>query len=212
VLEALGDFDHQCVVHRLAGERAVESLADSLGLTGTQRAEFIARVGAEELAKILLDDPFERRLTGRTPHGGPTRFSDGTFPVFYGAEARETSEEEIGYHFGDDARKDASKRKTKYMRTFRCSFSGKAADLRPMKSAWPWLTSTETCDADCLKLGKAAAEARRPDAFLAPSARHRDGTTLPIFQRGPLKNPVVYGTTVFDFDEGAGKAIWRRDD
>jgi hypothetical protein len=187
-------------------------LADSLGLTGAQRTEFIARTGAEALAKILLVDPFERRLTGSTPHGSPTRFSDGTFPVFYGAEARETSEEEIGYHLGDDGRRDPTKRKTRYMRVFRCDFTGKMIDLRPKKVEWEWLTSQATCSPDCQRLGKQASHAKRPDGFQAPSARHGGGTTLPIFQKGALSDPVVYGTTVFEFDAETSKANWRRED
>ena len=145
------------------------------------------------------------------PYGWPTRFSDGTFAVFFAAEARVTSEEEMKHHRERDAQEDPEKRFPVHMWAFHCDVDGSAVDLRPKHAEWEWLTSDETCHPNCLILGKEAVAAQDVDAFQAPSARHSGGTTVPTFKVEALSNPVIDGTTIFTFDPDTQKIIPLRD-
>ena len=159
----------------------------------------------------FFSTPFEPKIfKDMPPYGGPTRFSDGTFAVFYGANTRETCEEEMGHHRTLDGLKVLPDRRPKYMWAFRCEFNGNVIDLRAKRGEWGWLTSNVTCNPDCLALGREAVAAGSPDAFHAPSARHSDGTTVPTFQPDVLSNPVIDGTTIFSFDAATNRAVWRR--
>jgi RES domain len=212
VLETLARTAYRGVIHRLAGRRSAQRTAAKLGLVGEDLKDFVEALGEESLAKILLSDPFaEKTLLGMPPYGWPTRFSDGTFPVFYAAEARDTSEEEMAYHRERDAQGDAEKRLPLHMWAFHCDLNGSVVDLRPKNAEWEWLTSKETCHPNCLQLGREAVAAKDIDAFQAPSARQSGGTTVPTFNDQALSNPVIDGTTIFTFDVGTGKLSWHRE-
>ena len=211
MLEELKSIPHRGSVHRLAGPRSVQALAEELGLVGADSADFESAVGQENLARVLLDDPFEPKIfQDMPPYGGPTRFSDGTFAVFYGAKTRETCEEEMGHYRTLDGLKVPPDRRPKFMWAFRCEFDGIVIDLCAKQWEWDWLTSNVTCDPNCLALGREAVAAGSPDAFHAPSARHSGGTSVPTFQPDVLSNPVIEGTTVFSFDAAADRAVWQR--
>ena len=211
MLEKLSRSAFSSIIHRLAGRRSVQRLAEKLGLTGEDFNDFSKAIGDESLAKVLLSDPFREKIfRDMPPYGWPTRFSDGTFAVFYAAEARDTSEEEMTYHRELDALEDAENRLPLHMWAFHCNIVGSAVDVRTKHAEWPWLTSDETCHPNCLNLGKEAIAARDVDAFRAPSARHAGGTTVPTFSASVLSNPVVDGTTIFTFDAVTLKLIRRR--
>lgn len=213
MLEDLARTAYRGVIHRLAGRRSVLRTAEKLGLTGTDLDDFVEALGDESLAKILLSDPFDQKnlLNGMPPYGWPTRFSDGTFPVFYAAEARETSEEEMAHHRERDALEDPEKRLPVHMWAFHCDVDGSAVDLRPKHPEWEWLTSDVTCHPNCLQLGKEAVAAQDADAFRSPSARHAGGTTVPTFNDVALSKPVVDGTTILTFDAVTSKFLRRRE-
>src|SRR5262249_54906972 len=152
---------------------SVQRTAEKLGLTGADLRDFEEAIGQESLAKILLNDPFDEKIfQDMPPYGWPTRFSDGSYAVFYAAQTRDTWEEEMAYHREQDALKDEEKRFPVHMWAFHCDVNGSIVNLRPKHSEWPWLTSVETCNPECLKLGKEAIVAGDIDSFHAPSARH----------------------------------------
>ena len=211
MLEALKPADHSGIVYRLAGRRSVERLARKYGITDDADMEDIRQaIGEESLAKVLLTDPFQRKDFLPLPFGGPTRFGDGTFPVFYSAERLETSEAELRYHRERDAVGDPTKQFALHMWAFQCRIEGRAIDLRPELAQWSWLRSIETCNANCQALGREASTAGDVDAFQAPSARDNAGTTVPVFQADALSSPVIECTTIFAFDAGTGKVSVRR--
>ena len=188
------------VLHRLAGRRSVHRTAEKLGLSGADLDDFVSAIEDETLAKILLSDPFDQKVfNDMPPYGWPTRFSDGTFPVFYAAETRETTEWEMRYHRERAAKADPEQRFPIYMWAFQCEFSGNSIDLRQKRGEWEWLTSDETCDPSCLKLGQEAIASADVDAFQAPSARHSEGTTVPTFNDKSLSNAAINGTTIFTY-------------
>ena len=151
----------------------------------------------------LLDDPFRPKPQYRRP---PTRYSDGSWPVFYSALERETAEKEVACYYVSGAIGDPSKGRIAYLSVFRCRFSGEARDLRPKREEWGELISPHTDNPFCQSLGREAIEAAI-DGFLAPSARRSDGTTVPVFSRDSLSHAHIDGDASFRFDTTTNKYI-----
>ena len=147
--------------------------------------ELLESKGATDSLEKLLDDPFRRKELLSEERVSVTRFSDGSFPVFYSSMEAATAEAEVEYWFTKFVGKPDAKRNAWYRR-FKCDFNGAVKDLRPKKEVWPELTH----DSDygfCNKLG---AEARKElDGLLAPSVRRLRGTNVPVFSRCSISNP-----------------------
>ncbi len=131
-----------------------------------------------------------------------TRFSDGSFPVFYSSLEPETAEAEIKFLFLKNV-SEPNKPRTAYYSRFSCHFDGTIKDLRPMHADWPKLTH----DSDygfCNGLG-AEAVATDLDGLLTPSARRPNGTNLPVFRRQAISNPKVHGLVAMTLDPSSGE-------
>ena len=133
----------------------------------------------------LLDGPFrpKRRLRHRT------RFSDGSFPVFYSSLDSATAEAEMQYWFPRYSGRPQTPR-TAYYRRFSCTFDGIEKDLRAKISDWPDLIH----DNDYSFCNQLGAEARRleVDGLVTLSARH-EGANLPVFARQAVSDPELEG-------------------
>lgn len=131
----------------------------------------------------LLDGPFRRvtKLRNRT------RYSDGSFPVFYSALEPTTAEAEVAFWFQKGYVGTPKRNRTAYYQRFRCTFDGVEKDLRPRTREWPDLVH----DSDysfCNQLG-AEARALGIGGLVVPSARQETGANMPIFVRGVLSDP-----------------------
>lgn len=156
----------------------VESLGfDQRSTEELQQA--ISDAGYRSGLNELLDGPF-----GRKPER--SRFSDGTFPVFYSSLDIETAEAESKHHLPQYAGRPEHSR-TMFFRRFSCRFEGVEKDLRPKLGEWPDLVHPSDYTF-CNRLG-GEARASRVDGLLAPSARRSKGTNLPVFQRWALDDP-----------------------
>lgn len=82
--------------------------------------------------EAMLDNFFERG--GRL--GDRTRFSDGSFPVFYSSLDSATTEAEVR-HWAPAFLGGPGRPKTQYRWLFRCTFEGVERDLRPHTKTWP---------------------------------------------------------------------------
>ena len=136
----------------------------------------------EDSVEELLDGPFRRRRKLRTR----TRYSDGSYPVFYSALQEETAESEVAFWFGKEYVGRPKRSRTAYYQGFRCMFDGVEKDLRSRAQEWPDLVH----DSDysfCNQLG-AEALALGIDGLVVPSARH-EGANMPIFVRRALSDP-----------------------
>ena len=124
------------------------------------------------------------RLNGRAYPA--SRFSDGSFPVFYSALEIDTARAEAHHWFRQFVDKPNGERIARYAR-FACDFEGTVMDLRPMQPQEGWEDLTSDADYGfCNRLG---AEAREDvDGFFAPSVRHAGGTNVPVFRRSALSN------------------------
>ena len=141
----------------------------------------------------LLDAPFrpKRRLRRQT------RFSDGSFPVFYSSLDAQTADAEVRYWFLL-FRGEPKYRRTAYYRRFSCAFDGVEKDLRPKLADWPGLIHASNY-AFCNQLG---VEARQSgiDALVAPSARRPDGANLPVLVRHAICDPELGDLVSLTFD------------
>lgn len=141
--------------------------------------------GAKDSLDKLLEDPFRPKHRLYKTTFPVTRYSDGSFAVFYGALEEETAIAEVRHHFTIRfAGKPVGERVTWYHR-FVCDFTGLVKDLRPKRKAWPDLTHG-TDYGLCNRIGAEAKE-KSLDGLLAPSARC-DGTNIPVFERSALSN------------------------
>ena len=142
--------------------------------------QFLHSQGVPIQPKDLVEQTFKpKHRLAKTKYA--TRFSDGSFPVLYGAIGARTAEEEAKHWFSKQVSGNPKNtRKVWYMR-FKYRFSGKVKNLWTKKIEWSDLTH----DNDyrfCNKLGAEAKEAGL-DGLLAPSARKEGGTNLPAFAR-----------------------------
>ena len=187
LLASIKTHDFQAPIFRLARDWSLEHLIAEEGYDSTSAAELVELVGPTargDLRRTFLDAPFKAKPR-LAKAGRSTRFSDGSFSVFYAALEADTAEAEIRYWHP----KKSTRPRTAYYTRFVCDFSGQTKDLRPMRTKWPELTH----DSDyrfCNALG-AEAKVSALDGLLTPSARRDTGTNLPVFQRQAIDSPVV---------------------
>ena len=165
---------------------------DSLG--STELEELLA-LGPSRLVEFC-DAPF--RPKPRFPRV-PTRFSDGSFPVFYSSLEPETAETEVRHwlprRFGQ-----LSTPRTMYYQRFSCEFSGSEKDLRGRETEWPELVGNDYTF--CNRIGAEAQELRL-DGLVTPSARH-SGANQPVLQRSALSEPRYEGIVAMTYDPDTG--------
>jgi hypothetical protein len=92
-----------------------------------------------------------------------------------------------------------------FYRRVRCQFSGQVNDLRSKTEEWAFFVADDGYD-ECNKIG-AEAHASGIDGLLTTSARRREGTNLPVFQRGSLSGVALEGYRVFEFDPTTNDVI-----
>lgn len=156
--------------------------AKSLGFDEQSTEELqqtIAAAGYRTGLNELLDSPFRRKPE-------KSRFSDGSFPVFYSSLDIETAEAESKHHLPRYAGRPEHSR-TMFFRRFCCRFEGVEKDLRPRLGEWPDLVHSSDYTF-CNRLGEEA-QVSGIDGILAPSARRSEGTNLPVLRRRALSDP-----------------------
>lgn len=185
-------------VFRLARDPGFGLLAE-LGLDAQAEEELreaLTAVGGASTAEDLCDAPFgpRRRLRRRT------RYSDGTFPVFYSSLDQETAVAEIGHWLAVVMGRPNTAR-TAYYRRLACTFSGREKDLRGKVADWPDLVHG-TDYAFCNRLGAEARELEL-DGLVVPSARC-SGANLPVFRREALRDAELGDAIVVSYDPASG--------
>lgn len=147
----------------------------------------------------LCDGPFrpKRKFRHRT------RFSDGSFPVFYSSLEPLTAEAEIRHWFPQYSGQPQRPR-TGYYQRFSCTFDGDEKDLRPKIDEWPDLVH-DTDYTFCNQLG-AEAKSLRIDGLATWSVRH-EGTNIPIFERRAIGNPNLEGVIALTYHPDSGEVL-----
>ncbi len=185
-------------VFRLAKDPTFDFLT-SLGLDSRGEAELrevLAAAPGAASAEQLCEAVFrpKRRLRRRT------RYSDGSFPVFYSSLNVETAEAEVKHWLPVVMGRPTTARTT-YYRHLECTFSGREKDLRGQVSEWPDLVH-ETDYTFCNRLGTEALELEL-DGLVVPSARH-PGANLPIFRRAAIAEAELRDSVAVTYDPASG--------
>ena len=186
-------------VFRLAKDPTFDFLT-SLGLDSRGEAELrdaLAAVPGAASAEQLCEAVFrpKRRLRRRT------RYSDGSFPVFYSSLKPETAEAEIKHWFPFVMGRPKTAR-TAYYRRLECTFSGHERDLRAKVSEWPDLVH-KTDYTLCNRLGAEARELTL-GGLVVPSARHR-GANVPIFRGAAIAEAELGDGVAVTYDPALGE-------
>jgi len=172
------------------------------------------RQGSDELQKLLsdagkgsdLDELIDAPFRPRRRLRNPTRFSDGSFPVFYSSLDTATAEAEMRHWLPCYGGRPETPR-TMYYQRFSCTFDGVEKDLRPKVEEWPDLVH----DIDYSFCNQIGAEARRleVDGLVTRSARH-EGTNVPIFVRRAVSGPELGGVVAMTYDPATGNVTSTR--
>ena len=184
MLETIPVESLQTAVYRLASYREDEEFMHELGLDQESQDELMGLLeskNAKDSLEALLDEPFKRKPRLDKTGYGVSRFSDGSFRVFYCSTEANTAETEARHYRS----KFVPDLPTRYMR-FACDFDGRVKDLRPKKDEWPELTY-DTNYGFCNELGSEAVKTGL-DGLLALSVRRVGGTNIPVFKRSAISN------------------------
>ncbi len=138
-----------------------------------------------------LDEPFKINKKFKRQ----TRFSDGSFAVFYSSLDPLTANAEIRHWLPIIIGKPQTMRKV-YYQQFSCKFAGDELDLRPKISDWPDLIH-ESDYTFCNRIGAEAVslKTKNVDGILTFSARRNNGENMPIFSRNALSD-VEFGSVL----------------
>lgn len=161
----------------------LDQILERRGLSPAQRAEVVAEL-SDALAGDLLDGPFQPKTRFNGTYCPDSRFSDGSFPVFYASDDEVTAREEKGAHV---AKQDARVFGTgpQSFQVFSCELSGERADVTDR--SWPFLTADgPPYRPDGHAFGKAVSEHPAIDALKAKSVRWPQGLNAPTFKRQAL--------------------------
>lgn len=154
--------------------------------------QVINRLGRPFTAQEMVDKSFRAAFGGEKPYG-TSRFGDGTIPVYYSALDELTCQRELKFHTERNLSEQSEHlaRHNRFFSLIGCEFQGTAADLLGHEVRYPELISrSEDGYPFCREIGM---EAVRKDiqGLLAPSARNRGGTCVPVFARSALSRPKV---------------------
>ncbi len=199
VLEGITAEPYELELHRYASNESVGDVLRGQGLEGQavdDMTEFLKQRGIDDSMDQFLDGPFQlRRQFGREKPLA-TRFSDGSFRVFYSSLEIETAEAELRRWVKNHMGQPKTARRA-YYTCFSCEFDGSAKDLCTMHQDWPDLTADDY--QFCNRLGKEALKDDL-DAFLTPSARYAGGTNVPVFKRSAIHSPKVVLPVIVTYD------------
>jgi hypothetical protein len=206
MLEATGPIEVHEMVYRLANPPGLRAALAELEMEATEVLEtinFLQGTAADD-ASVLLTSPFADKSDYKPIS---TRFSDGTWRVFYSALDPETCEKEVGHWCLRNMQSDPPVLRRFFYREFSCRLNARAYDLRPMRDKWPFLTGDVSTYPKCQDLAREA-RATNADAMLCPSARRKDGTTAPVFVLQVLSGVTILGVVGIEIDSnGAIRAI-----
>lgn len=201
MLEKLRIQKGHAKVFRLGQFSQVNDHLDSLQLDAQSRNEL------DELAKAsrskgglkhLVDASFRRKRKFKRQ----TRFSNGSFPVFYSSLESATAKAEISHWIPEFLGKPKTPRKARFI-LFSCLFEGRRIDLRSKTAKWPDLIH-ESDYSFCNRTG-AEAVRMKLDGLVTFSARRPNGVNLPVFSRNALSNPEFLTLVEFNYDPGTSK-------
>ena len=153
----------------------------------------------------LVDQPFTAKPFSSSGKPFPeSRFSDGSFPVFYSALERETACAEYAHYAPKYFTASLGKIELR-LHVIGVHFVGSTRDLRAASGKFPGLVTED--HNFCREVG-VAAYAQNLDGLIAKSVRRPTGSNLPILRRSTLSEPQELGKITFHVDATAGTATF----
>ena len=198
MLEKIPDQKNRRRVYRLASPQNSDRMAE-LDLDDQARdelRELLARRTDRKGLDELCDHPFRAKRKFRRR----SRFSDGSFPVFYSSLDASTAQAEMLHWFPWYVGKPRNPR-TAYYHRFSCTFEGIEKDLRLKASVWPGLTDSTDYDF-CNRIGTEAHNLQI-DGLVTPSARYQ-GSNLPVFRRSAISDPSLEDVVIMTYHPDTG--------
>jgi len=191
-------------IYRLANLPQDDELLAELGLDALGEQELRALLiaaGYETSLEELCDAPF--RPKRRLEHVMATRYSDGSYPVFYSSLDPTTAAAEVAHWFRKVFGGSPQGQRSAYYQRFTCLFEGEEKDLRDKQSEWPELVH----DSDYTFCNRIGAEAVRLelDGLVVPSARRENGSNLPVFKRPAIRDPESQDVVKITLDPRTGE-------
>jgi len=199
MLEVVPSKDVTCAPYRYQNSGDNLGTITDLGLS-EENIEGILRFlddhGQRDDLDSYLNRPFEIKL--QFEH--KSRFSDGTFPVYYSALELETAQAEIAYQHQRRVLGRTVPR-TVYYREVNCDFRGTVKDLQDYIQQFPFLI-VDAQQGGYDQSNEVAKEAINQglDGLLTRSARRHNGTCLPVFRRSALSNSRPGRHVAFSYD------------
>ncbi len=143
---------------------------------------------------LAIDSVFDRKRFY------PTRYGDGTYPVWYGSLAKETSIHETAFHMAknESGQPGVSEIIERPRLIFNVDCTGILINLVIQKPFFPQLTDLNNYDFTH-RIGKQLQNYGYP-GLISPSARHQGGTNLAIFSPKFLSNARLYEQIFYQFN------------
>ena len=153
--------------------------------------------------KTSLEEPWDAPFRPKRYLNRETRYSDGSYPVFYSALDRTTAEAEVAHGFKKEFGGRPQGQRSAYYQRFTCLFEGQEKDLRDKQSEWPELVH----DSDYTFCNRIGAEAVRLelDGLVVPSVRQENGSNLPVFKRSAIRDPEFQDLVKITLDPRTGE-------
>lgn len=175
-----------------------------------QQVELQVKPPAYQSARPVIDRPFEDaqwfnaiQWPFESCHWASSRFSDGRFGVWYGADTVETSVHETAFHWFHGLLADAGFEREAVVaerRVHAVACEAMLLDMRRAARQAPAMTH-KTDYALAQAVGERLQREGHP-GLLAPSARHAPGLTYAVFNPTVLSNPRVHGHLTYRLDAG----------
>lgn len=165
---------------------------------------YVGRLTEENLFYNAVDYVFQRGSWA------PSRYGDGSFPIWYSSVEIETSFFETVFHWKNSILSDAnfaplSKNPIYMTRTiFDVQCQGDLVDLRGKETSYPWLLSDDY--QECQNIG-ARLHTQGFPAILSPSARKQRGNNVAVMQKTVLGKVGYQGNYIYEFLPGIKPSV-----
>ena len=196
---ALVDVD-QDIVRNVVSLRVAQDLFDDLSQNPNDwvvadRVEQDVKPPSYRSATPVIDRPFEDAqwfgaITWPFKNWRSSRYSDGSYGVWYGSESVETTVYETAYHWQIGLLRDAGFERTGVVaerKVYKVACAAALLDLRKLVGSEPNLLHP-TDYALCQSVGARVNREGHP-GLLTPSVRRPNGENVAIFNSNVLSNP-----------------------
>jgi hypothetical protein len=224
VFQRVGLFDHAARVYRnIVSIHHSEDLFDDLGPSANewamaQQVELDTKPPMFESSTPIIDRPFEEALWANAigwpfMHWQASRFSDGSFGVWYGSQLALTTVFETVHHWVHGLLSDAGFQNESVAlqrKIYTVDLHALLVDLRPAIGEFSQIMSA-TRYTFCQAIGKRLADEGQP-GLITDSVRHAGGTNVAVLTPKVLSAPQLAHSVRYALSRGELTVTAGRDD